>query len=151
MHIGPSPRNWESAITSEWRINLGWAGERRRFFFGIDIPNKTATLYATQREVLDSVLRVTGDHDKNWTVNEVNVAQMAKGIREDPGGNPKDRRILFGTICRQGYGGDYNDKVVNYRSLSMNLDEVIRVLFTSCLLEESESRLRMTGFSSLFH
>ncbi|KAH6999657.1 hypothetical protein EDB80DRAFT_754214 [Ilyonectria destructans] len=72
-----------------------------------------SSFYITQREMLESVQRVTGTTDKDWVIEDKEIAEVVKESDEElKKGNmmamiPK----LYSAHFREGYGGDFNHKV----------------------------------------
>jgi uncharacterized protein YbjT (DUF2867 family) len=70
--------------------------------------------YTTQNEVLQSVLRVTGDKESDW---EITQSTTEERLKEDEaiiaGGNPMGFiKGFYAQHLRQGFGGDYQVKAV---------------------------------------
>ncbi|KAH7153291.1 hypothetical protein EDB81DRAFT_855713 [Dactylonectria macrodidyma] len=72
-----------------------------------------SSFYVTQREMLDSVQRVTGTTDEDWVIENKEIAVVASESDEEvKKGNmmaaiPK----FYSAHFRQGHGGDYNHKL----------------------------------------
>ncbi|KAK8090836.1 hypothetical protein PG994_000341 [Apiospora phragmitis] len=88
---------------------------------------------ASQRHLFESVLRVTGTTEKEWQVTHKSLEQDVRrqAAAEEANGNPFARAmLLFPLTFAEGYGGDYNDKLVDYELLGLekeeNMDEVIK-------------------------
>ncbi|KAK8106083.1 isoflavone reductase family protein [Apiospora kogelbergensis] len=88
---------------------------------------------ASQRDIFDSVLRATGTMEKEWSVTHQTLEQDVRRAvaAQEASGNPFARAmLLFPLTFAEGYGGDYNDKVVDYELLGLekeeNMDEVVR-------------------------
>ncbi|KAL0936046.1 oxidoreductase [Colletotrichum truncatum] len=162
--------NWIAIVNNPW---LDWSLPSG--FWGIDVKNRTATLYdggktkfvttnlpttgkgtagvlslpdaelekyrnkpfylksfyLTQRDILDSVQRATGTTDKDWKIEEADAATVVAKAEE----NAKNGDHFAGLIAfyvnhmRQGWGGDYNDKVTDLSKIGLeeeSLDETIK-------------------------
>ncbi|KAK7927138.1 hypothetical protein PG985_004136 [Apiospora marii] len=88
---------------------------------------------ASQRDIFDSVLRATGTTEQEWQVTHKSLEQDVRRqvAAEEANGNPFAKAmLLFPLTFAKGYGGDYNDKVVDYELLGMekeeNMDEVVK-------------------------
>ncbi|KAK6827999.1 hypothetical protein PG987_011340 [Apiospora arundinis] len=88
---------------------------------------------ASQRDIFESVLRATGTTEKEWEVKHQSLEQDVRrfAAAEEANGNPFAKAmLLFPLTFADGYGGDYNDKVVDYELLGLekeeNMDEIIK-------------------------
>ena len=63
----------------------------------------------SQREMLDAVMRATGTSGRHWTVEKVSAVEAidAAKVKANAGDLPAIMEVLYGTIFREGYGGDY--------------------------------------------
>lgn len=64
----------------------------------------------SQREMLDAVIRATGTSGKDWTVEKVSTVEATGSakVKANDGDMSAVMELLYGTIFREGYGGDYN-------------------------------------------
>ncbi|KAK7420601.1 hypothetical protein QQZ08_010361 [Neonectria magnoliae] len=94
-----------------------------------------SSFYITQREMLDSVQRVTGTTDKDWMIENKDIDEQAKESDEEiKKGNmmamiPK----FYSAHFREGYGGDYNHKVnmEKFGFAKEDIDEVVKGVVAS--------------------
>ena len=87
----------------------------------------------SQRDLLASAQRITGTKEEDWTVISEDPEAVIKTAEEEVAkGNPlAGVRILFALLLSEGYGGNYNERVVNYKRLGLepeDLDEVLKGL-----------------------
>ncbi|KAF7548669.1 hypothetical protein G7Z17_g6905 [Cylindrodendrum hubeiense] len=94
-----------------------------------------SSFYVTQREMLESVQRVTGTTDKDWVIEDKEIAQVAKESDEEvKKGNmmamiPK----FYSAHFREGYGGDFNHKL-NLEKFGLaeeDIDAVVKGIIAS--------------------
>lgn len=89
---------------------------------------------ASQRDMVASAQRATGTSDADWTVQTKSTASVLEWSRAETakGNLMAAGRALFALAFTEGYGGDYNDRVVDYAALGLetgeDLDEVMRRL-----------------------
>ncbi|KAI0414455.1 hypothetical protein F5X98DRAFT_349260 [Xylaria grammica] len=90
-----------------------------------------SSFYASQRDILASAMRATGTTEKDWTVTSISTDKAIQDARE-PVADPAARMmLLFALVFKEGYGGDYDSKVVDYEKLGLageDLDSVIKGL-----------------------
>ncbi|GAW10985.1 hypothetical protein ANO14919_003230 [Xylariales sp. No.14919] len=90
-----------------------------------------SSFYASQRDILASAMRATGTTEKDWTVTSISTDKAIQDARE-PVADPAARMmLLFALVFKEGYGGDYDSKVVDYKKLGLageDLDSVIKGL-----------------------
>ncbi|KAH6977304.1 hypothetical protein BKA56DRAFT_633051 [Ilyonectria sp. MPI-CAGE-AT-0026] len=94
-----------------------------------------SSFYITQREMLESVQRVTGTTDKGWIIEDKEIAEVAKESDEElRKGNmmamiPK----FYSAHFREGYGGDFNHKVDldRFGLVKEDIDTVIQGIIAS--------------------
>ncbi|KAI1360600.1 hypothetical protein F5Y08DRAFT_348658 [Xylaria arbuscula] len=88
-----------------------------------------SSFYASQRDFLASAMRATGTTEKDWTITNASTNKILEDAR---GADPSARMmLLFPLIFKEGYGGDYNDKSLDYGKLGLpaeDLDAVMRDL-----------------------
>lgn len=91
---------------------------------------------ASQRDMVASAQRATGTSDADWTVQTKSTASVLEWSRAETakGNLMAAGKALFALAFTEGYGGDYNDKVVDYAALGLeteeDLDKVMRRLVT---------------------
>ncbi|RWA07509.1 hypothetical protein EKO27_g7596 [Xylaria grammica] len=90
-----------------------------------------SSFYASQRDILASAMRVTGTTEKDWTITSISTDKAIQDARE-PVADPTARMmLLFALVFKEGYGGDYDSKIVDYKKLGLageDLDSVIKGL-----------------------
>ncbi|KAH8714508.1 hypothetical protein BGZ61DRAFT_449150 [Ilyonectria robusta] len=94
-----------------------------------------SSFYITQREMLESVQRVTDTTDKDWIIEDKEIAEVAKESDEElKKGNmmamiPK----FYSAHFREGYGGDFNHKVDldRFGLVKEDIDTVIQGIIAS--------------------
>ncbi|KAI0006447.1 NAD(P)-binding protein [Xylariaceae sp. FL0662B] len=82
-----------------------------------------SSFYVSQRDLLESAMRVTGTKEQDWTVTSADSERSEEQAAE--------KKTLFSVLFREGWGGDYNAKVVDYARLGLepeNLDEAMKAL-----------------------
>lgn len=89
-----------------------------------------SSFHVTQRDVLESALRVTGTDESAWTITERKTEDIIKESKEKiaNGNRMAGVDLLIALVFAEGMGGDYNAKVVDYKKLGLapeDLDEVI--------------------------
>ena len=64
----------------------------------------------SQREMLDAVIHVTGTSEKDWTVEKVSTVEAIDSVKvkANAGDMSAVMELLYGTVFREGYGGDYD-------------------------------------------
>ncbi|RYP46613.1 hypothetical protein DL768_007235 [Monosporascus sp. mg162] len=87
----------------------------------------------SQRDLLESAKRVTGTRDEDWTVISEDPEDVIKAAQEEvaKGNGGAGIRILFALLFSEGMGGDYSAKVIDYKKLGLepeDLDEVMKGL-----------------------
>jgi hypothetical protein len=65
----------------------------------------------SQQEILDAVMRATGTSGADWTVEKVSAEEVtgAAKAKAKAGDMAALMELMYGTIFREGYGGDYNE------------------------------------------
>ncbi|KAK3361847.1 hypothetical protein B0T24DRAFT_640226 [Lasiosphaeria ovina] len=84
-----------------------------------------SSFHVSQRDFLASVLKAAGESESDWVIEE----RSAEEVVAEAAKEPFDSRLLYATVARAGYGGDYNDKVVDYAALGIeqeDLDTVVK-------------------------
>jgi hypothetical protein len=63
----------------------------------------------SQQEMLDAVIRATGTSEKDWTVEKVSTVEATNNakVKADAGDMSAVMELLYGTVFREEYGGDY--------------------------------------------
>ncbi|KAM0428579.1 hypothetical protein ACHAPT_006940 [Fusarium lateritium] len=94
-------------------------------------PYYISSFLITQREMLESVQRVTGTTDADWEIKERDIDELAKECDERLKKGDRMAAIpkLYSSQFREGHGGNYNHKVVDMERFGFqqeDLDEVVR-------------------------
>lgn len=93
---------------------------RNRFVF-------FSSFRVSQRDLLESAIRVTGTREGDWTVSSQPSAEVITKCKEASGFTPV---LLMALTFAEGMGGDYSDRVVDYKRLGLeqeeSLDEAVR-------------------------
>lgn len=93
-----------------------------------------SSFVASQRDMVASAQRATQTTDTDWTVTVKPTQQVLDWSRAEAakGNLMAAGRALFALAFTEGYGGNYQDKVVDYAALGLepeeDLDEVVRKL-----------------------
>ncbi|RYP18036.1 hypothetical protein DL765_004152 [Monosporascus sp. GIB2] len=92
-----------------------------------------SSFLVSQRDLLESAKRVTGTRDEDWTVTSEDAEEVIKAAQEEiaKGNRMAGIRILFALLFSEGMGGDYSAKVIDYKKLGLepeDLDEVMKGL-----------------------
>jgi hypothetical protein len=90
----------------------------------------------SQRDLLESAKRVTGTTDDDWTITHGDANKILRAAQEEAGkGNMEGAKpLLMGIVFQEGLGGDYIPKVVDYKRLGLepeDLDEEMRRVISS--------------------
>ncbi|KAI0109520.1 hypothetical protein GGR51DRAFT_511821 [Nemania sp. FL0031] len=89
-----------------------------------------SSFYVSQKDYLASAMRATGTTEEDWTITSVSSDQVIQAARESS--DPMTRMMtLFAVVFKEGYGGDYNSKVVDYERLGLapeDLDSLMKTL-----------------------
>ena len=93
----------------------------------------TSSVRVSQRDILESALRVTGTTEDQWTVEYKDTAEAIHGLKERmaSGDMMAGAQLLFALTFSDGLGGDFNDKVVDYEGLlglekEESLDDIVK-------------------------
>ncbi|KAF9869760.1 hypothetical protein CkaCkLH20_12803 [Colletotrichum karsti] len=94
-------------------------------------PFYLKSFYISQRDMLDSIQRVTGTTDKDWKIEEPDAAAVVAKAEEDAkkGDHFAGLIAFYVNHMRAGFGGDYNDKVTDLSKIGLeeeNLDETVK-------------------------
>ncbi|KAI0967626.1 hypothetical protein F4678DRAFT_482955 [Xylaria arbuscula] len=83
-----------------------------------------SSFYVSQKDFLASAMRATGTTEKDWTITNVSTDNILQNSRK-PGADPSARMmLLFPLIFKEGYGGDYNAKVVDHEKLGLGAEDL---------------------------
>lgn len=79
---------------------------------------------ATQRDIWESAMRATGTAEGDWAVETPSSAEVIKQCKEAmASGARMVPALLVALTFAEGMGGDYQDKVVDYKRLGLEPDE----------------------------
>ncbi|KAM0810479.1 hypothetical protein AB5N19_10828 [Seiridium cardinale] len=90
----------------------------------------------SQSNILDSALRVTDTKREDWTITEGTAKEVRDWAKAETtkGNRMAAAAALFALMFSDGFGGNYNDKVVDYKKLGLepeeDLDAVMKKLVT---------------------
>jgi NmrA-like family len=92
-----------------------------------------SSFQVSQREIFDSVMRATGTQESDWVIESESAVEAAEAAKDSirKGDGIKNVNLLFATLFREGYGGDYEAKGTVNNMLGLeheDFDEVIREL-----------------------
>jgi hypothetical protein len=90
-----------------------------------------SSFYVSQRDFLASAMRATGTTEKDWTITSVSSDQVLQAAKEPSADTMTRLMTIFATVFKEGYGGDYNSKVVDYEKLGLepeDLDTLMKTL-----------------------
>lgn len=93
-----------------------------------------SSFLVSQGEILEATLRATGTTKEDWTITQGSAQDVIDWARAETakGNRMGAARSLFALMFSDGYGGNYNDKVVDYKSLGLepeeDIDEVLKKL-----------------------
>jgi NAD(P)-dependent dehydrogenase (short-subunit alcohol dehydrogenase family) len=90
-----------------------------------------SSFYVTQRDFLASAMRATGTAEEDWTITSVSSDKAIQDAKEAPAASAARQMSLFALVFKEGYGGDYNSKLVDYEKLGLaaeDLDAVMKSL-----------------------
>lgn len=93
-----------------------------------------SSFLVSQREILASAVRVTGTREDDWTIKQGSTLGVRTWAKEEAAkGNPMGGAMaLFALMFSEGFGGNYDHKLIDYKKLGLekeeNLDDVMREL-----------------------
>ncbi|TGJ86851.1 hypothetical protein E0Z10_g1921 [Xylaria hypoxylon] len=89
------------------------------------------SFYASQKDFLASAMRATGTTEKDWAITNISTDKVLQDAKK-PVTDPTTRMmLLFALVFKEGYGGDYNSKIVDYEKLGLaseDLDALMKSL-----------------------
>ncbi|KAJ2991475.1 hypothetical protein NUW58_g2502 [Xylaria curta] len=83
-----------------------------------------SSFYVSQRDFLASAMRATGTTEKDWTITSVSSDQVLQAAKEPSADLTARMMTLFALVFKEGYGGDYNSKVVDYEKLGLPAEDL---------------------------
>ncbi|KAI0875185.1 hypothetical protein GGS24DRAFT_456234 [Hypoxylon argillaceum] len=90
-----------------------------------------SSFYVSQKDLLASAMRATGTTEKDWTITSISSDQVLQAAKEPSADSMTRMMSLFALVFKEGYGGDYNSKVVDYEKLGLapeDLDTLMKSL-----------------------
>jgi hypothetical protein len=84
-----------------------------------------SSFLVSQRDILSSVIHATGTTNSDWDVETEQAekaAELAKGAIKK-GNGMKNVDLLFATLFREGYGGNYEKKVILNKELGLEQED----------------------------
>ncbi|KAI0197732.1 hypothetical protein F4808DRAFT_288568 [Astrocystis sublimbata] len=87
-----------------------------------------SSFYVSQRDFLASAMRVTGTTEEDWTINSISSDKVLQDAREPSADMTTRMMTLFALVFKQGYGGDYSGKVVDYEKLGLAVEDLDTVM-----------------------
>ncbi|KAK6227399.1 hypothetical protein QIS74_00954 [Colletotrichum tabaci] len=93
-------------------------------------PVYLKSFHISQRDILGSILRATGTEEKDWKVEVLDAAAVAADCEEKAKQGDQFAFLVgfYVNHMREGWGGDYNEKVADMGKLGVaeeKLDEVV--------------------------
>lgn len=84
----------------------------------------------SQRDLLQSAFRITGTTETDWKIEVVDAAEAVKVANAEAaqGNHMAGLTAFFVNHLREGYGGDYGDKVGDMRKLGIGPEDLDRIL-----------------------
>ncbi len=94
-------------------------------------PFYLSSFRISQKDILDSLLRVTGTKENEWTVETLDAEEVLKIARAElqSGNFHAAIQVLYVPHMIEGLGGDYSDKDIDMARLGVrpeNLDDVVK-------------------------
>lgn len=89
------------------------------------------SFYVSQRDILASAMRATGTTEKDWTIASTSTDKAIQDARDASGDPRASAMLLFALVFKEGYGGDYTSKLVDYERFALpaeNLDLLLKGL-----------------------
>lgn len=89
-----------------------------------------SSFLASQRDVFDSVLRATGTKESDWAIESESPDEAADAAKEAirQGNGIGNVDLLFATLSQEGYGGDYDAKVIGNDFLGLEQEDFDKVV-----------------------
>ncbi|KAI0489489.1 hypothetical protein F4859DRAFT_461074 [Xylaria cf. heliscus] len=73
-------------------------------------------------------MRATGTTEEDWAITGVSTDRVLQDAREPSADVTTRMMALFALIFKEGYGGDYNSKVVDYEKLGLAAEDLDTVM-----------------------
>ncbi|KAI0132555.1 hypothetical protein BJ170DRAFT_252980 [Xylariales sp. AK1849] len=95
-----------------------------------------SSFLVSQREILESALKATGTKEEDWEITSGSTLDIRNSAKAEvaKGNHMAGARALFALMFSDGFGGNYSDKVVDYKELGLqpeeSLDEELKKLVT---------------------
>ncbi|KAI0436747.1 hypothetical protein F4803DRAFT_571989 [Xylaria telfairii] len=90
-----------------------------------------SSFHVSQRDFLASAMRATGTTEEDWTITSVSSDKVLQDAKEPSADVTARMMALFALVFKEGYGGDYSSKVVDYQKLELpaeDLDALMNVI-----------------------
>jgi primosomal protein N'' len=93
-----------------------------------------SSFLVSQADILESALRATGTKREDWAITDGSAKDVRDWAKAEAakGNHTAAARSLFALMFSDRFGGNYNDKLVDYEKLGLeleeNLDEVMKKL-----------------------
>lgn len=93
-------------------------------------PVYLKSFHISQRDIFDSILRATGTEEKDWDLEVLDAAAVVAGFEEKREQGDEYSKILAFMVAhmREGWGGDYNDKVTDTSKLGVSEEDFDKVI-----------------------
>jgi len=72
-----------------------------------------SSFYVSQRDILASAIRATGTTEKDWKITRLSSDEVLEASRKPDADMYARMMSLFAVVFKDGYGGDYNHKVLD--------------------------------------
>ncbi|KAI0151595.1 NAD(P)-binding protein [Xylariaceae sp. FL1272] len=82
-----------------------------------------SSFYVSQRDFFESAMRATGTTEKDWTISSVPSDEVIAESKKQQG-EFAGAMALFAVVFKDGYGGDYNSKVIDYEALGLEPEDL---------------------------
>ncbi|KAI0405035.1 NAD(P)-binding protein [Xylaria palmicola] len=83
-----------------------------------------SSFYVSQRDFLASAMRATGTTEKDWTITSVSSDKVIQAAKEPSADLMTRMMTLFALVFKDGYGGDYNSKIVDDEKLELKAEDL---------------------------
>ncbi|KAI8623580.1 NAD(P)-binding protein [Xylariaceae sp. FL1651] len=83
-----------------------------------------SSFYLSQKDLLASAMRATGTTEQDWTITSVSSDETIRASKEPSSDPMAGAMALFALVFKEGYGGDYNSKVVDYEMLGLPTEDL---------------------------
>jgi uncharacterized protein YbjT (DUF2867 family) len=87
-----------------------------------------SSFYVSQRDILASAIRATGTSEKDWKITRLSTDEVLEASRKPDADTLAMMMSLFAVVFKDGYGGDYNHKVLDLGLEQEDLDALMKKL-----------------------